>query len=77
MVTESQSMSSTKANTSALRTPGDELRRHNLTMYLIRHPDILKIFKAEEQLCRDDETRAALILRWHSDLMKGSLIGIR
>lgn len=77
MVTEGQSMRSTKPITSALRTPGDELRRHNLTMHLIRHPDILKIFKAQEQLCRDDETRAALILRWHSDLMNGNLAGIR
>ena len=56
-----------------LQRPGDELARHDLSLFFLRHPAHLEIFHAEEEACLDDDEREALVRQWHRDLMTGGL----
>lgn len=52
-----------------LQTPGDELYRHDLTIFFLSHPCQLEVFNAQIEACETDADVAEVVRQTWEDLI--------
>jgi hypothetical protein len=52
-----------------LQTPGDELYRHDLTTYFLKHPCQLEVFNAQIEACETEADVAEVVRQTWEDLI--------
>lgn len=56
-----------------LQAPGDELARHDLCGFFLKHPAWRELYEAQMDCCIDEDETHSLLMQWWNDLSNGRL----